>query len=112
VLRQSLPTGAGVVVVAGEAISATRRWASDSLALMACCRPPPPRRKTGRGPIRSGAHAEMIAAAGESSVQRRSSSLVLTQLPPLASRSGLVIPRPLLVWRQFIPAEMELGFRL
>jgi hypothetical protein len=111
VLRQSLPTGAGVVVVAGEAISATRRWASDSLALMACCRPPP-RRKTGRGPIRSGAHAEMIAAAGESSVQRRSSSLVLTQLPPLASRSGLVIPRPLLVWRQFIPAEMELGFRL
>jgi hypothetical protein len=39
----------------------------------------------------------MIAAAGESSVQRRSSLSVLMQSLPLASRSGLVIPRPLLV---------------
>jgi hypothetical protein len=54
----------------------------------------------------------MISAAGESSVQRRPSPSELMRSLPLASRSGLVIPRLLLVWRQFIPAEMELAFRL
>jgi hypothetical protein len=37
----------------------------------------PPTGRRGRGPIRSGAHAKMIAAAGESSVQRRPSPSVL-----------------------------------
>jgi hypothetical protein len=69
-----LPT-AEVVASAGETVSATCRRTSDSLALMACCR--------GRGLPYSGAHAGMIVAAGESSVQRRSSPLVLMrcQLP-------------------------------
>jgi hypothetical protein len=53
----------------------------------------------GRGPFRSGVYAEMIAAAGESLVQRRPSTSVLMWSPPLASHSGLAIPWPLLVWR-------------
>jgi hypothetical protein len=95
VLGQPLPIGAGVVVVTGEAIGAACRWASNSLALMACC---PPKEDGGRGPI-SGTLAEVVAAAGESSVQRRPSPSVLMRLPPLASRLGLVIPRPIPVWR-------------
>jgi hypothetical protein len=97
VLRQPSTTGAGVVASAGETISAACRRASNSLALMASLRPPVGRR--GRGPFRSGVHAEMIAAVGESSVQRWSSPSVLMWSPPLASHSGLAIPRPLLVWR-------------
>jgi hypothetical protein len=41
----------------------------------------------------------MIVAAGESSVQMTLSPSVLMRLPLLVSRSGLVILRPLLVWR-------------
>jgi hypothetical protein len=59
----------------------------------------PPVGRRGQGPTCSGAHAGMIAAAGKSSVQRRSSSSVLMRLPLLVSRLGLVIRRPLLVWR-------------
>jgi hypothetical protein len=50
--------------------------------------------RRGRGPSYSSAHAGIIAAAGESSVQRRSSPSVLMQLPLLVSRSELDIPRP------------------
>jgi hypothetical protein len=59
----------------------------------------PPVGRRGRGPTCSGAHAGMIAAAVESSVHRRPSPSVLMRLPLLVSRSGLIIPRPLLVWR-------------
>jgi hypothetical protein len=59
----------------------------------------PPVGGQGRWPTRSDAHARMIAAAVESSVQRRPSPSVLVRLPLLVSRSGLVILRPLLVWR-------------
>jgi hypothetical protein len=52
-----------------------------------------------RGLICSGAHAGMIAAAAESLVQRRPSPSVLVRLPLPVSRSGFVIPWPLLVWR-------------
>jgi hypothetical protein len=97
VLRQPSPTGAGVVAIVGGTISAACRRASSSLVLMASLSPPIGRR--GRGPFRSGIHAGMIAAAGESSVQRRSSPSVLMWSPPLASRLGLAIPWPLLVWR-------------
>jgi hypothetical protein len=55
-----LPT-AEVVASAGETVSATYRRTSGSLALMASLSPPVGRR--GRGPFRSGVHAEMIAAA-------------------------------------------------
>jgi hypothetical protein len=72
-----------------------RRRASNSLALMALLLPPVGRR--GRGPFCSGIHAEMAAAAGESSVQRRLSLSVLMWSPPLAGHSGLAIPWPLLV---------------
>jgi hypothetical protein len=54
----------------------------------------PPVGRRGRGPSCSGAHAGMIAAAGESSVQRRPSPSVLMRLPLLVSRSEFVIPRP------------------
>jgi hypothetical protein len=54
----------------------------------------PPVGRRGRGPSCSGAHAGMIAAAGESSVQRRLSPLVLMWLPLLVSRLEFVIPRP------------------
>jgi hypothetical protein len=57
-----LPT-AEVVPSAGETVSATCRRTSDSLALMASLLPPVGGR--GRGPIRSSAHPEVIAAAGE-----------------------------------------------
>jgi hypothetical protein len=58
-----LPT-AKVVASAGETVSATCRRTSDSLALMALLSSPVKGR--GRGPIRSSAHPEVIAAAGES----------------------------------------------
>jgi hypothetical protein len=65
VLRSStplvrLPT-AEVVAFAGETVSATCHRTSGSLALMASLSPPVGRR--GRGPFRSGVHAEMIVAA-------------------------------------------------
>jgi hypothetical protein len=88
---------AGAVASAGEGIRAICRWVPDSLALVASLSPPVGGQ--GRGPTRCGAHAGMIAAAGESSVQRRSSLSVLMRLPLLVGRSGLVIPWPLLVWR-------------
>jgi hypothetical protein len=59
-----LPT-AEVVASAGETVSATYRRTSGSLALMASLSPPPPVGGRGRGPIRSSAHPEVIAAAGE-----------------------------------------------
>ena len=66
-LRWSPPLGrlpvAEVVASAGETVSATCRRAPDSLALMASLSPPVGGR--GRGPIRSSAHPEVIAAAGE-----------------------------------------------
>jgi hypothetical protein len=91
-----LPT-AEVDASAGETVRAICRWTSGSLALMASLSPPVGRR--GRGPFRSGVHAEVIAAAGESSVQRRPSLSVLMWSPPLVSRSELVILQPSLVWR-------------
>jgi hypothetical protein len=54
----------------------------------------PPVGRRGRGPSCSGAHAVMIAATGESSVQRRPSPLVLMRLPLLVSRLEFVIPWP------------------
>jgi hypothetical protein len=86
-----LPT-AEVVASASETVSATCRRAPDSLALMASLSPPVGRR--GRGPFRSGVRAEVIATAGESSVQRWPLPSVLMWSPPLASRSDLVISRP------------------
>jgi hypothetical protein len=86
-----LPT-AEVVASAGETVSATCHRASDSLALMASLSPLIGRR--GRGPFRSGVRAEVVATAGESSVQRWPPSLVLRWLPPLANRSELAISRP------------------
>jgi hypothetical protein len=62
-----LPT-AKVVASAGETVSATCRRASNSLALMASLLPPVGGR--GRGPLRNGARIEVVATAGESSVQR------------------------------------------
>jgi hypothetical protein len=91
-----LPT-AEVVASFGETVSATCRRTLGSLALMASLSPPIGRR--GRGPFRSGVHAEVIAAAGELSMQRWPPSSVLMWSPPLASRSELAILRPLLVWR-------------
>jgi hypothetical protein len=88
VLRWSPPlvrlSTAEVVASAGETINATCHRAFDSLALMASL--PPPVGKRGRGPLRNGARAEVVATAGESSVQRWS--------PPLASRSELATTRP------------------
>jgi hypothetical protein len=52
-----------VVASAGETVSATCHRAPDSLALLASLSPPVGGR--GRGPIRSSAHPEVIAAAGE-----------------------------------------------
>jgi hypothetical protein len=60
-----LPT-TEVVASAGETISATCHWASDSLALMASLSPPVGRR--GRGSFHSGVRAEVVATTGESSV--------------------------------------------
>ena len=57
-----LPT-AEVVASAGETVSATCHRTSESLALMASLSSPVGGR--GRGPIRSSAHPEVIAAAGE-----------------------------------------------
>jgi hypothetical protein len=95
VLRQPplvrLPV-AEVVAFAGETISATYRRASNSLALMASLSPPVGRR--GRGPSRNGAHAEVIAIAGESLVQRWPPPSMLRWSPPLANRSELAILRP------------------
>jgi hypothetical protein len=81
---------AEVVASAGETVSATCRRASNSLALMASLSPPVGRR--GRGPFRSGVRAEVVATAGESSVQRWSPLSVLRWSPPLASRSELATP--------------------
>jgi hypothetical protein len=88
---------AGAIASAGEGIRAICRRVPNSLALVALLSPPVGGQ--GRGPTRSGAHVGMIAAAVKSSVQRRPSPSVLVRLPLLVSRSGLVIPRPLLVWR-------------
>jgi hypothetical protein len=52
-----------VVASAGETVSATYRQTLGPLALMASLLPPVGGR--GRGPIRSSAHPEVIAAAGE-----------------------------------------------
>jgi hypothetical protein len=90
-----LPT-TEVVASAGKTVRAICRQTSGSLALMASLSPPVGRR--GRGPFRSGIHAEVIATASESSVQRRPSLSVLMWSPPLASCSELAIPQPLLVW--------------
>jgi hypothetical protein len=57
-----LPT-AEVVASAGETVSATCHRTSDPLALMASLSPPVGGR--GQGSIRSSAHPEVIAAAGE-----------------------------------------------
>jgi hypothetical protein len=91
-----LPT-AEVVASAGETVSATCHQTLGSLALMASLSPPVGIQ--GRGPFRSGVHAEVIAAAGELLVQRWPPPSVLMWSPPLASRSEPAIPRPLLVWR-------------
>jgi hypothetical protein len=85
-----LPT-AEVVASTSETVSATCRRTSGSLALMASLSPPIGRR--GRGPFRSGVRAKVMAAAGESLVQRWPPPSVLMWSPPLASRSELVIPR-------------------
>jgi hypothetical protein len=86
-----LPT-AEVVASAGETVSATCRRTSGSLALMASLSPPVGRR--GRGPFRSGVHAEVIAVAGELSVQRWPPPSVLMWSSSLASRSELAISWP------------------
>jgi hypothetical protein len=65
---------------------------SDSLALMASLSLPVGKR--GRGPFRNGARAEVIAIAGESSMQRWPPLSVLRWSPPLANRLELAIPRP------------------
>jgi hypothetical protein len=57
-----LPT-AEVVASAGKTVSATWRRTSDSLALMASLSSPVGGRR--RGPVRSSAHPEVIAATGE-----------------------------------------------
>jgi hypothetical protein len=62
-----LPT-VEVVAFAGETVSATCRRASNSLALMASLSPPVGGRE--RGPICNGTRIEVVATAGESSVQR------------------------------------------
>jgi hypothetical protein len=85
-----LPT-AEVVSSAGETVSATCHRTPGSFALMASLSPPVGRR--GRGPFRSGIRVEVVATAGESSVQRQPPPLVLRWSPPLASRSELAIPR-------------------
>jgi hypothetical protein len=85
-----LPT-AEVVAFAGETTGATCRRASHSLALMASLSSPVGRR--GRGPLRNGARAEVVATSGESSVQRWPLPLVLMWSPPLASRSELATTR-------------------
>jgi hypothetical protein len=54
---------AEVVASAGETVSSTYRRTPSSLALMASLLPPVGGR--GRGHIRSSAHPEVIAAAGE-----------------------------------------------
>jgi hypothetical protein len=54
---------AEVVASAGETVSATHHRTPGSLTLMASLLPPVGGR--GRGPIRSSAHPEVIAAAGE-----------------------------------------------
>jgi hypothetical protein len=77
-----LPT-AEVVASAGETTDATCRRVSDSLALMASLSPPVGR--WGQGPLRNGAHAEVVATAGES--------------------RGVSYHAALLVWRYFIPVE-------
>jgi hypothetical protein len=53
----------------------------------------PPMGRWGRGPFRNGARAEVIAIAGESSVQRWPPLSVLRWSPLLASHSELAIPR-------------------
>jgi hypothetical protein len=68
-----LPT-TEVVASASETVSATCHRTSGSLALMASL--PPPVGRRGRGPFRSDVHAEMIAAAGELSMQGSLSLLV------------------------------------
>jgi hypothetical protein len=83
---------AEVVASAGETVSATCRRTSSSLALMASLSPPVGRQ--GRGPFCSGVRTEVIATAGESSVQRWSPPSVLMWSPPLASRSKLANPLP------------------
>jgi hypothetical protein len=88
---------AGAVASAGEGIRAICRRVPNSLALVASLSPPVGGQR--RGPTHSGAHAGMIAADVELSVQRRPSLSVLVRLPLLVSRSGLVTPWPLLVWR-------------
>jgi hypothetical protein len=101
VLRWSPPlvrlSVAEVVASAGETISGTYRRAPNSLALMASLLPPLGRR--GRGPFRNGAHAEVIATAGEPSVQRWPPPSVLRWSPLLASLLGASYPTALLVWR-------------
>jgi hypothetical protein len=110
-LRQP-PTGAEVVVVIGAEVVAAAgeaarcrggclRWRDHQ------CHLPPslqlfgfnglvvtPVGRRGRGPFRNGARAEVVATAGESSVQRRPLPSVLRWSPSLASRSELAIPRP------------------
>jgi hypothetical protein len=81
-----------VVASAGETVSATYHRASNSLALMASLSPLVGRR--GRGPFRNGTRAEVIATAGEPSVQRWPPPSMLRWSPPLASRSELAILRP------------------
>jgi hypothetical protein len=86
-----LPT-VEVVASAGETVSATCRRASHSLALMASLSPPVGGR--GRGPLCNGARIEVVATAGESSVQRWPLPSVLRWSPLLARRSKLATTRP------------------
>jgi hypothetical protein len=83
---------AEVVASAGETISATCRRAFLLFGFNGLVVGPVGRR--GRGPFHNDARAEVIAIAGESSLQRWSSSSVLRWSPPLASRLELAIPRP------------------
>jgi hypothetical protein len=105
VLEQPPPIGAEVVAAAGgsEVVAAAGeaahcrggclRWRDHQCHLLPDLRlfgfnglVVTPVGRWGQGPFRSGVHAEVIAAAGESSV--------LMWSPPLASRSELAIPWP------------------
>jgi hypothetical protein len=86
-----LPT-AEVVASAGEAVSATCRRASHSLALMASLSPLVGGQ--GRGPLHNGARIEVVATVGESSVQRWLLPSVLRWSPLLARRTELATTRP------------------
>ena len=88
---------AEVVASAGETISATCRRASNSLALMASLSPPVGRR--GRGPFRSGVHAEMIAAAWRVVDAEVAATVGADVVASAGEPLGASYPAALLVWR-------------